>query len=564
MFTLWMGMAEARERFGTVERPSDHQRSDSVSALPVPAAPGRDAGPVRVAVESVFRWWDYPPFILLSVLGLAAIGNCAMVSVRYGDIEHRSILVLLVSMLLVPVLTNQQGRWFLLLAMRRPCTLTPQAGLRIAAVTTYVPGAEPPEMLEQSLAALVAIDYPHDTWVLDEGGDPEMRRICDRLGVQYFSRRGRPEYQAKSGRLQSGSKHGNYNAWLDAVGFDRYDVLAAFDPDHIARPEFLDQVVGYFRDPGIGYVQPAQAYYNQGASFIARGAAEETYAYYSAVQMASYGIGYPIIVGGHNVHRMSALKVVGGFAAHDADDLLLTLEYRAAGWQGVYVPRILARGLAPVDWRGYLTQQRRWARSVLDIKLRRHAEYAVKLPLASRLMSCLHGMNFLYRHVVMLVALLVLLELLVWGEPVNALRAEMILPIVLLGGTLALQESYRQRFYLEWRREAGFHWRAAVLHYASWPWFVLALVDVLVGRRPPYAVTRKSKQTGRWLPFIGAQLGIAAVIILAWVVGVWLGRPPSPAAMGVAGVFILVSLALSVRELRGFPSSWDVRLEPFR
>jgi hypothetical protein len=179
-------------------------------------------------------------------------------------------------------------------------------------------------------------------------------------------------------------------------------------------------------------------------------------------------------------------------------------------------------------------------------------------------MSFLHGMNFVYRHVIVLVALLVLLELLVWGEPVNAVRAETILPIVLLGGALALQESYRQRFYLDWRREAGFHWRAAVLHYASWPWFVLALVDVLVGRRPPYAVTRKSKQTGRWLLFIGAQLGIAAVIILAWVVGVWLGRLPSPAVMALAGVSILVSLALSVRELTGFPSPWDSRLEPFR
>src|SRR5207302_7238529 len=133
---------------------------------------------------------------------------------------------------------------------------------------------------------------------------------------------------------------------------------------------FLSQVLGYFNDPTIGYVQTPQAYYNQHASFIARGAAEEPYGYYSSVQMASYGLGYPIVIGCHNTHRMAALKDVGGFAPHDADDLLITLLYRSRRWNGVYVPRILARGLAPVDWGAYLDQQRRWARSLLDLKIR--------------------------------------------------------------------------------------------------------------------------------------------------------------------------------------------------
>jgi cellulose synthase/poly-beta-1,6-N-acetylglucosamine synthase-like glycosyltransferase len=465
--------------------------------------------------------------------------------------------------LLVPILANQQGRWFLLLAMRRPEPLTPPAGLRVAVVTTYVPGAESREMLERSLAALVAIHYPHDTWLLDEGGDPEMLRVCERLGVHYFSRRDRPEYQARSGRLQSNSKHGNYNGWLDAIGFDRYDVLAAFDPDHVARPEFLDHVLGFFRDPRVGYVQPAQAYYNQRASFIARGAAEETYAYYSAVQMASYGMGYSVIVGGHNVHRVSALKAVGGFAAHDADDLLLTLKYRATGWQGVYVARVLARGLVPVDWRGYLTQQRRWARSVLDIKLRRRPEYAAKLPLVPRMMSFLHGMNFLYRRVGVMVALGIVVTLLAGSGAGIVPGVEMTLPLALLGGGLALQELYRQRFYLDWRGEGGIHWRAAVLQYASWPWFILALLDVLGGRQPAYVVTPKSKRAGRYWQFIWVQLAIAAVIALAWVVGLAQGRPAAPGVAVLAGLVILGNLTLIVTELRGFPPPWEARLGKF-
>ena len=42
---------------------------------------------------------------------------------------------------------------------------------------------------------------------------------------------------------------------------------------------------------------------------------------------------------------------------------MLTLSYQASGWRGVYVPEILSRGLTPVDWSGYLSQQRRWARN---------------------------------------------------------------------------------------------------------------------------------------------------------------------------------------------------------
>jgi cellulose synthase (UDP-forming) len=97
--------------------------------------------------------------------------------------------------------------------------------------------------------------------------------------------------------------------------------------------------------------------------------------------MASYVMGYPIIVGCHNTHRVSALKQVGGFAPHDDDNLLITLFYRVKGWRGVYVPQILARGLTPADWSSYLRQQRRWARSVLDIKFRLYAKLRQHLPL---------------------------------------------------------------------------------------------------------------------------------------------------------------------------------------
>jgi len=193
-------------------------------------------------------------------------------------------------------------------------------------------------MLRQTTQALVAMRYPHDTWVLDEGNDDRVKAMCAELGAHYFTRADHSEYDTTSGRYATGTKHGNYNVWLAEIRPDRYDIIMNIDPDHIPVASYLERALGYFDDESVGYVQVAQVYYNQPASLVARGAAEESYTYYSSLQMSSYALGYPIVTGSHTVHRLAALQAVGGFAPHEADDLLITIMYRAAGWRGVYVP----------------------------------------------------------------------------------------------------------------------------------------------------------------------------------------------------------------------------------
>jgi hypothetical protein len=57
--------------------------------------------------------------------------------------------------------------------------------------------------------------------------------------------------------------------------------------------------------------------------------------------------------------------------------------------------KILARGLTPVVWSGYIRQQLRWARSVLDIKFRIYPKLASNLPLKERVTSFAHGLFYL-------------------------------------------------------------------------------------------------------------------------------------------------------------------------
>jgi cellulose synthase (UDP-forming) len=513
--------------------------------------------PEPVRAEFVMRRADYVAFALLAGINMATIAYFATYWFSSPRWFIQPALFSFTTLLLLIVLINYLGRWLMLLLMKRPVLPKLRWHPRVGVATTFVPGAETLDMLERTVRALVEMDYPHDTWVLDEGAEPRVRAMCERVGAKHFSRADLSRYQAESGPFQAKSKHGNVNAWLHEHAFARYDVVTLFDPDHVASRSFLERVLGYFEDQTIGYVQAAQAYYNQASSLIARGAAEETYAYNSSIQMAAYSMGYPVIVGCHNTHRVTALREIGGLQAHDADDLLTTLAYQSHGWGGVFVPEILARGLAPVDWPSYLTQQRRWARSVLDVKLRLHPRMSSSLTLRTRVMSFLHGLNYLYRSFVLFASLVLIVYTLATSIG-SSVFDHLISPQT---GALCLIllacDFYRQRFYLDWRSERGLHWRVAVLHFAKWPHMLAALRDVILNRRFPYAITPKIRTKTRRLGLFAPHFLAALVVAGAWGVGAWFRLNVSMEARELAGAFILCTLGLVFSGLLPTPEPFD-------
>jgi cellulose synthase (UDP-forming) len=516
-------------------------------------------GPPRVASEPVLRRRELPLFLFLTVLELAAIvGFLLYWFVRADWSSHPIALAILSAPLLVGV-AMFESRWLALPLMRRPLPMPARRGWRVGVATTFVAGTEPIDMLEETVRAIVAMDYPHESWVLDEDDQPDVRALCERLGARHFSRKGRAGYESEDGRFAARTKHGNYNAWLFDSALDRYDVIVAFDPDHVPDRDFLVHILGYFADPEVGYVQAAQVYYNQAASLVARGAAEETYAYYSSIQMSSYAVGYPIVTGCHNAHRSVALRDVGGFAAHEADDLLITVLYRARGWKGVYVPQRLAVGLTPVDWGGYLRQQRRWARSVLDVKLRVFPKLAPQLRVREGLLSFAHGLYQLHGlATALLLALLV--YMLVTGSAPRVVSVETVPPAAALLCILVACDFYRQRFFLEPGSERGFHWRAGILRLAKWPWVLMAAWDAVTRRYGPYIVTPKARSGARQASVVAPHLVVAVIVALAWAVGIALGRVTDPILHVIAALVIAASVAVAFASGRTAPAPYDSRL----
>ena len=492
---------------------------------------------------------DHRRYVLLSVL--AAIAVVAFADFWIPAVWHDPMptLSFAVSGLLLFQLAVWAARWIALPRMRHPQPVAIPDTLRVAAVTTFVPSHEPLEMLARTLRAMVVMNGAHDTWLLDEGDDASTRALCEELDVRHFSRCGKARYNTDAGIYTARSKSGNYNAWLDAVGYARYDIIATFDPDHVPERAYLDRTIGYYSDPRVGFVQPAQVYGNQDDSFVARDAAEETYGYYSSQLMASYAIGHTIVVGSHSTHWLPALFSVGGFPAHDAEDLYLTMVYKAAGWHGVYVPEVLAVGTTPSDWHGYLGQQLRWSRSLLDLKLRQLPRIAGNLGVLERLLNLLHGAYYL-RALALPVLHAMLIYVLFTGVVPGVLTPQAIAALAALGCVLAFIGAFRQRYYLVPQRERGVPWRSMLIQFAKWPTFVRAVWDVRRGTRRAYVITRKDGRGQRQRALAPTQFAVAALMAAAWVVGTLRNGSLPLVLTLVAAIPVLIAVSLAWSETR--------------
>lgn len=454
------------------------------------------------------------------------------------------------------LLVNWSAGWLALWRLKRPRHLPPPLDRRVAAVTTFVASQESVQMLERTLQSMIDMRVPHDTWLLDEEDRAEVRALCDRLGVRRFSRADMPHLRQDSGTFRSDTKYGNYNAWLDHLGYKAYDAVAMFDPDHVPEPSYLERTLGYFAANDVAFVQTPQVYYNQDTSFVARAAAEESYAYYSLHLMASYAIGNAVVIGCHGVHRTTALRAVGGLPAHDADDLYLTMVYRATGWRGVFVPEVLAMGMTPVGWAGYLRQQLRWSRSLLDLKLRVLPRLARDLSPVARVMNLLHGASYL-RALLVPVVYLSLAVMLVGNLTPPFLQARPLMALGALLVILGLVGRFKQGFYLIPHLERGVPWRVTVMQLAKWPMFARAIADAVLHRADEYFVTPKGRLGPGTLALAPLQLGVAGVMAACWMIGTARHGTLATPLTVAAALVVVTSVGIAASDLARPAAAFD-------
>lgn len=385
---------------------------------------------------------------------------------------------------------NEILSWDLALSMRHPVPVMPEPGRRVALLTAFVPGKEPLDMLEKTLMAMVAVRYPHDTWLLDEGDDDDAKQLCRALGVRHFTRKGRPEFNQPSGTYAARTKSGNYNAWFAEHG-SRYEFIAQHDMDFVPLPEYLEETLGYFRDPNVAFVGTPQIYGNDVESWIARGAAEQAYGFYGPIQKGLFGKDMHLFIGANHVIRAEAHDDIEGYAGHIVEDHLTGMRLYRRAWKSVYVPKVLLVGEGPSTWDAYFSQQMRWAYGLIDI-LFRHSPSIIPG------MKPLHAIRYFlmqqYYFYGLAQAVGIALIALYFFTGTVSTTMDTAWLLFYYSSFLLMQIViflWLQRFYIRPAHESGFHIAGKLLNIAAWPIYLIAFFGALTGRRLSYRVTPK-------------------------------------------------------------------------
>ncbi|MER7170537.1 glycosyltransferase family 2 protein [Streptomyces mesophilus] len=270
---------------------------------------------------------------------------------------------------------------------RDPVPVRAEPGTRVAFLTTYVPGKEPISMVRGTLEGAMQMrhDGHLDVWLLDEGDDPEAKALCAELGVKHFTRKGVPEWNRDKGVHKAKTKHGNYNAWLAMHGKD-YEFFASVDTDHVPMPNFLERMLGYFRDPDIAFVVGPQVYGNYQPA-VTKAAESQQFLFHALIQRAGNRYRAPMFVGTNNAVRIAAVKQVGGLYDSITEDMATGFELHRTKnpltghyWRSVYTPDVLAVGEGPESWTDFFTQQMRWSRGTYETLFKQYWKAPFRMP----------------------------------------------------------------------------------------------------------------------------------------------------------------------------------------
>ncbi|WP_342646372.1 glycosyltransferase [Mucilaginibacter sp. CSA2-8R] len=400
--------------------------------------------------------------------------------------------------------------------------------------TTFCAG-EPYNMIEQTLRAVKNITYPHQTYLCDEANDAYLKALCHELGIHHVTR-----------TLKINAKAGNIN---NALQQSTGELCVVLDPDHVPAPNFLDQVVDYFENEEIGYVQVVQAYYNQEDSWVAKGAAQQTYQFYGPMMMCMNSYGTVQAIGANCTFRRTALESIGGHAAGLAEDMHTAMQMHAKGWKSLYVPEVLTRGLVPATLSAYYKQQLKWSRGVFELLFTSYISLFKKFTWRQKLHYGLLPLFYISGFIFLINFLIPVISLFTGLYPLKIDFTQFVLISVPYVTAVILIRHYVQQWVME-DRERGFHIVGGLLLIGTWWVFITGVVYTFFRKKVPYIPTPKDLNDPVNFKINLPNIAVLLLSMLAIAYGITQNLNPYTIFMaGIAGLncllmfFVLVSSA---------------------
>jgi cellulose synthase (UDP-forming) len=466
---------------------------------------------------------------ILIGLGLASMGAFLYWFIDADHVGYKPVFVLLTFALAFKLL-KMLHEWYHYWSPSVPAAPPVTRRWTVDVLTTACPG-EPREMIIRTLRAMQAISYPHTSYLCDEGDEPELKRVCNELGVIHVTRK--VKVDAKAGNIN--------NALKQATG----EICVVLDPDHVPVPEFLDRVLPYFEDDGVGYVQCVQAYGNQEESFIARGAAEQTYHFYGPMMMCMNTYGTAQAIGANCTFRRKALDSIGGHAAGLSEDMHTAMQLHAKGWRSVYIPEILTRGLVPATLSSYYKQQLKWSRGTFELLFRTYPKLFKNFTWRQKLHYFTLPFYFLYGFINLIDIVIPIIALCTAQVPWEVDVAKFGSYFVTLCLISCVVRLYAQRWLLE-KHEAGFHLCGGILRTATWWIFLIGLIYTILKIRVPYIPTPKEDEHRNYLRLSLPNIGVILACATLVPVGLHYDYTPYSMAMASYSLITVTMLAITV------------------
>jgi cellulose synthase (UDP-forming) len=393
-------------------------------------------------------------------------------------------------------------------------------------ITAY---GEAAELVRTTMRAARDMELPHRTWVLDDGNSDELERICAEEEVGYL-------------RREDGAhaKAGNVNAALDRTSGE---FVVIFDADHVPEPNFLLEVLPHFVDPDVAFVQSPQSYTNP-VNLVSTGSAEAQRIFYELVCPGKNRFNAAFCVGTNVMFRRAALDEIGGIATgSNSEDIWTSILLHRRGWKSIYVPTVLARGLAPQDVSAYLKQQLRWASGGFEILLRGKVfRRGNGLTLDQRLQYLFVGTHYLLSVAMLTFMFLPAIYLLFGLSPIRAdgvTWATHYLPF------------YGMTLLVTWLQSGGFRVSAIVASIGAAPVHLRALLATVRNRPAKWRATNEVGRGTRSLSVVLPHLALLILNVTGIVVGVIVMADPPPTwlSVGWASMIVLILGRMVVESL---------------
>lgn len=444
--------------------------------------------------------------IFLVILGVISLGFFYSWWFAEGRITSPWLLLILLCAILYGGV-QLLGNWLLYLKARRTTPPSPTEDLTVDIFVTAC--NEPHAMVERALTAACAVRGQHRTWLLDDGSDPALAALARRLGAGYLTRTDHTH-----------AKAGNVNAALTRTDGD---IITIFDIDHIPTPDFLEQTLGYFNDPKMGFVQVMLTFDNRDESWVAQAASETSLEFYNPTFLGTDEIGGATLMGSNALIRRKALESIGGYQPGLAEDLATSIALHAAGWRSAYVAEPLAPGLAPPNFTAWFVQQLKWARGVFELLITAYPRFFPKLSWGQRLSYAVRMTKYWIGPAVAFHLFATIFILIFGSVPVrDAFHTYLIhlAPVALLD---AIIRHTALRTWKHWAMPNTSLIRAMILVYATWPIYLLAWLMAVLRLPLAFRPTPKSASgelNPVWLlPQLIALLFLSTGILYTVVIG---------------------------------------------